>query len=140
MLAVSICKHLIATLKKANKSRVCNVWIRPRVNTHLGAVTLQRMASTLIYVRHRHRQTYFLDMFTIVQRMRAYSIIYVTHTLNIRYAFAQYAKGTLKVRYSYVIQTLLICFSNVCKGKMCVKVFFLHTLCNICIHNAYPIV
>ena len=45
----------------------------------------------------------FLDMFKIYQRMRAYSL-YVTHTLDIRSAYARHTLYTLKVRYAYVIQ------------------------------------
>jgi len=40
---------------------------------------------------------YFLDMFKIYQRMRAYKI-YVTYTLAIRMAYAGYARNTLDIR------------------------------------------
>ena len=62
---------------------------------------------TLCYTQ---RPKYFLDMFKIYQRMRA-NRIYVTHTLTIRTAYAGYARhtlNTLRVRYSYVMNTLVI--------------------------------
>ena len=59
---------------------------------------------TLCYTQ---RPNLFLDMFKIYQRMRPYRI-YVTHTLTIRTAYAGYARHRLKVRYEYVMNTLLI--------------------------------
>jgi len=62
---------------------------------------------TLCYTQ---RPIFFVDMFKIYQRMRAYRIN-VTHTLTIRTAYAGYARhtlNTLKVRYSYVMNTLVI--------------------------------
>jgi len=61
-----------------------------------------------LFIRRDH--IIFLDMFKIYQRMRTYRI-YATHTLTIRTAYAGYARhtlNTLKVRYSYVMNTLLI--------------------------------
>jgi len=66
--------------------------------------------NTLTYVGIRcviRRDQIFLDMFKIYQRMRPYRIN-VTHTLTIRTAYAGYARHRLKVRYEYVMNTLLI--------------------------------
>jgi len=52
-----------------------------------------------------------LDMLKKYQRMRAYSL-YVTHMLDTRYAYALYAKGTLRIRYT----TLSIRYLYVCRG------------------------
>jgi len=49
----------------------------------------------------------FLGMFKIYQRMRVYRIK-VTHTLTIRTVYARLTLNMLKVRYSYVMNTLLI--------------------------------
>jgi len=65
---------------------------------------------TLCYAQSRND---LLDMFKNYQRMRAYSI-YVTHTLDIRYAYARHTFNTLKVRYSYVSRTLSIRYSYDC--------------------------
>ena len=61
--------------------------------------------NTLIYVCVRcvirREQINFLDMFKIYQRMRAYRI-YLTHTLTIRTAYAEYARHTLVRSFSEI--------------------------------------
>jgi len=109
----------------------CQKWYRTLKWSHTTAYGISVRSQTLIYVRttlgilrvrseyadirrrtlcYTQRPNYFLDMFKMYQRMQAYRI-YVTNTLTICITYAGYARhtlNTLKVRYLYVMNKLLI--------------------------------
>jgi len=116
---------------RAYAHTLANADIRSR-----STLGIRRVRSEYADIRRRtlcytQRQTHFLDMFKIYQRMRAYSI-YVTHTLTVRTTYTGYARhtiNTLKIRYSYATHTLVkacsreaglkvvrISFSEICIG------------------------
>ena len=80
----------------------------------------------------RRGQIYFKEnlgwgggMFKIMLRIKANSI-YVTHTLTIHPTYAGLATHTLntiRVRYTYVVRTLLTRYSYACKGLWAIAGF-----------------
>jgi len=103
---ISVCEHMLIHWQTL-------IYVR-------GMLGICRVRSEYADIRqcmlcYMQRPNYFLDMFKIYQRMRAYRI-YVTHALTICTAYSGYARHALNmllIRYEYAFHT----FVKVCSQE-----------------------